>query len=84
MKTTRILPRPRWPEPLGPRFPRLKALDARPQPGPPAMPALPPEAGHDFLVLNPRPELLEPDPPPAFLEPGPPPPDLTFYNIDFP
>ncbi len=74
--TTRIQQRPRWPEPLGPRFLQCDTCaPKRTRTAAPDMPVLPPEAGNDFLILNPNPELLAPEPPP---------PDLTFFNIDFP
>ncbi|MFH1499971.1 MAG: hypothetical protein ABII82_19340 [Verrucomicrobiota bacterium] len=71
MKTATTRPpqpgRQRWPEPLG-RAPQPPTPAFRPE-------FAPDRAGHDFLVLNPRPDLTAPPPPP---------PDLTFYNIDFP
>ncbi len=59
--------RTRWPEPLGPAPERNTARPAF---------SIPDRAtGHDFLIINPRPDLEEPPPPPD---------DLNFYNIDFP
>jgi hypothetical protein len=53
MKTTRLLPRTRWPElprrPLNLEPTSLRLPSARP-------------AAHDFLVLNPRPDLLNLEP----------------------
>ena len=51
---TRIQIRTRWPEPFGPAFRTQREL-ARLAPATDA-------TRHDFLVLNPRPDLLEPEP----------------------
>lgn len=59
--------RARWPEARG-RAPEPPALAFRPE-------LAPDTPAHDFLVMNPRPDLIPPPPPPD---------DLTFYNIDFP
>ena len=57
MKTTRTTTsRTRWPEPFGPA-PRLNRELTRP-----AFTLANNHAGHDFLVLNPRPDLLDPEP----------------------
>ncbi len=53
MKTNRIQTRTRWPEPFG-AAPRLNREPARPAPAGDF-------ARNDFLLLNPRPDLLEPE-----------------------
>ena len=52
MKTIRTQTRTRWPEPFAPAI-RLTREPARAEPD---------NARHDFLILNPRPDLLEPEP----------------------
>ncbi len=54
MKTTRTQTRTRWPEPFG-AAPRLNREPARHAPASDL-------AQNDFLLLNPRPDLLEPEP----------------------
>lgn len=71
MKTYAIRPlktaRPRWPEPFGRPFAPTEVTTGK-EPAPP-------DFGNDFLILNPRPDLIAPPPPPR---------DLDFFNIDFP
>ena len=66
MNTTRTKTRTRWPEPFGP------ALRFQRQPGQ----TEPRERHtcHDFFVINPRPDLLEPEPRARFRP----------YSIDLP
>jgi len=52
MKTTRTQTRTRWPEPFAPA-PRIQREPARPATD---------ITGNDFLIINPRPDLLEPEP----------------------
>ncbi|MFA6287859.1 MAG: hypothetical protein WC661_10790 [Opitutaceae bacterium] len=52
MKTIRTQTRTRWPEPFGPAI-RIQREPARPESN---------QARNDFLILNPRPDLLEPEP----------------------
>jgi len=54
MKTIRTQTRTRWPEPFAPAIRQNREL-ARPAPATDY-------AGHDFLLINPRPDLLEPEP----------------------
>ena len=54
MKTIRTQTRTRWPEPFAPAI-RINRDPARPAPAGD-------QAGNDFLIINPRPDLLEPEP----------------------
>lgn len=54
MNTTRIAQRTRRPEPFRPAF-RINRAPERPAPAAGG-------AGHDFLIMNPRPDLIEPEP----------------------
>ncbi|HTJ79220.1 MAG TPA: hypothetical protein VL357_09505 [Rariglobus sp.] len=54
MKTTRTQTRTRWPEPFGPAT-RQNREPARTAPATDYIP-------NDFLLINPRPDLLEPEP----------------------
>ena len=52
MKTIRTQTRTRWPEPFAPAL-RIQREPARPAAF---------DTGNDFLIINPRPDLLEPEP----------------------